>query len=186
MAAKQLTGDLTAAQHAAEMADYLEAGRARAIALGNRGPLRLTAEGALAPDILAAYREHGFYVFEHVIDDRELDELRAGIDEMIRRAPVSPGADVDASGRPPLGSDITRDSYLWARPLADPVGGTSANGGRHPAKMVEPEAPSGAPAFVIQNVVDTLLGDGKATTNALEGLKVVEIIERIYDHRPDF
>ena len=37
--------------------------------------------------------------------------------------------------------------------------------------------------FVIQNVVDTLLERGPITTNALEGLKVVEIIERIYQHR---
>jgi hypothetical protein len=33
---------------------------------------------------------------------------------------------------------------------------------------------------VIQNVIDTLKGRTSATTNALEGLKVVEIIERIY------
>jgi len=37
--------------------------------------------------------------------------------------------------------------------------------------------------FVIQNVVDTLTGHSTITTNALEGLKVVEIIERIYKHR---
>lgn len=34
--------------------------------------------------------------------------------------------------------------------------------------------------YVIENVVDTLKGKTSATTNALEGLKVVEIIERIY------
>jgi UDP-N-acetyl-2-amino-2-deoxyglucuronate dehydrogenase len=34
--------------------------------------------------------------------------------------------------------------------------------------------------YIFQNVVDTLEGDGMATTNALEGMKVVEIIERIY------
>ncbi len=34
--------------------------------------------------------------------------------------------------------------------------------------------------YVIENVVDTLKGRSSATTNALEGLKVVEIIERIY------
>lgn len=34
--------------------------------------------------------------------------------------------------------------------------------------------------YVIQNVVDTLRGKNIATTNALEGLKVVEIIENIY------
>jgi UDP-N-acetyl-2-amino-2-deoxyglucuronate dehydrogenase len=34
--------------------------------------------------------------------------------------------------------------------------------------------------FVIENVIDTLKGRTSATTNALEGLKVVDIIERIY------
>lgn len=34
--------------------------------------------------------------------------------------------------------------------------------------------------FVIQNVVDTISGHSTISTNALEGLKVVEIIERIY------
>lgn len=37
--------------------------------------------------------------------------------------------------------------------------------------------------FVIENVVDTLLSRNVATTNALEGLKVVEIIEKIYDKK---
>ncbi len=37
--------------------------------------------------------------------------------------------------------------------------------------------------YVIENVVDTLKGRTTATTNALEGLKVVEIIERIYQER---
>ena len=36
--------------------------------------------------------------------------------------------------------------------------------------------------YVIENVVDTLRGKTSATTNALEGMKVVEIIERMY-HR---
>jgi len=35
-------------------------------------------------------------------------------------------------------------------------------------------------SFIIENVVDTLRGRSTLTTNALEGLKVVEIIERIY------
>jgi UDP-N-acetyl-2-amino-2-deoxyglucuronate dehydrogenase len=37
--------------------------------------------------------------------------------------------------------------------------------------------------FVIENVIDTLKGRTSATTNALEGLKVVDIIERIYSLR---
>lgn len=35
--------------------------------------------------------------------------------------------------------------------------------------------------YVIQNVIETLQHKNSATTNALEGLKVVEIIERIYE-----
>jgi predicted dehydrogenase len=37
--------------------------------------------------------------------------------------------------------------------------------------------------YVIQNVVDTLKGRTTITTNALEGMKVVDIIERIYSYR---
>lgn len=38
---------------------------------------------------------------------------------------------------------------------------------------------------VIENVVNTIKGNNKITTNALEGLKVVDIIERIYSLRKD-
>ena len=37
--------------------------------------------------------------------------------------------------------------------------------------------------YIIENVVDTLRGNGSITTNALEGLKIVEIINKIYDKR---
>jgi hypothetical protein len=37
--------------------------------------------------------------------------------------------------------------------------------------------------FLIENVIDTLKGRNTVTTNALEGLKVVDIIERIYSFR---
>lgn len=37
--------------------------------------------------------------------------------------------------------------------------------------------------FIIQNVIDTIKGKSAITTNALEGLKVVEIIERIYSFK---
>lgn len=60
-----------------------------------------------------------------------------------------------------------------------------------------PELPESSPAndygaykgsaanhhFIIANVVDTLKTRTSATTNAMEGLKVVEIIERIYELR---
>jgi hypothetical protein len=37
--------------------------------------------------------------------------------------------------------------------------------------------------FVIENVVDSIKGRQTITTNALEGMKVVDIIERIYSYR---
>src|ERR1051326_2534096 len=40
--------------------------------------------------------------------------------------------------------------------------------------------------FLIENVIDTLQGKNTITTNALEGMKVVDMIERIYSlRRPD-
>ena len=39
--------------------------------------------------------------------------------------------------------------------------------------------------YIIENVVDVLKNRGSITTNALEGMKVVEIIERIYALRKD-
>jgi UDP-N-acetyl-2-amino-2-deoxyglucuronate dehydrogenase len=39
--------------------------------------------------------------------------------------------------------------------------------------------------FVIENVVDTIKGKNSITTNGLEGMKVVDIIERIYALRPE-
>ena len=39
--------------------------------------------------------------------------------------------------------------------------------------------------YIIENVVDVLKGRSKITTNALEGLKVVDIIERIYSLKKD-
>lgn len=37
--------------------------------------------------------------------------------------------------------------------------------------------------FVMENVIDTLKGKTNVSTNALEGMKVVDIIQRIYSHR---
>ena len=148
MSASAQHATLTVEDHAAAMADYVADGRRRALALGNRGPLVLDAGNRLHPDILAAYHEHGFYVFEGVIGDTELAELRAALDDALARAPVHPGADVDALGRTPLGTGFARPTYMWVAPLADPVGGTDRNGGRHPVPMDQPRPPADAPAQV--------------------------------------
>jgi hypothetical protein len=36
--------------------------------------------------------------------------------------------------------------------------------------------------YIYENIVEVINGEGKITTNALEGLKVVDIIERIYSN----
>jgi hypothetical protein len=142
--------------HQAAMADYLREGEARALALGNRGPIRFDSDGRLATDILDAYRRLGFYVFTGVLASEELEDLRSDVEDMWSRLPVSRGAEVDALGRPALGADRRAPTVQWARPLSDPLGGTDKANGRHPAKMFEPEPPAGAPPFVCQLVLGSL------------------------------
>ena len=139
----------TRAEHAAHMAAYLSAGEKRARGLANRGPVRFGPDGGLHPDILEAYWKHGFYVFEGVVGEAELDELRADADMMIGRAPVHPGADVDAEGRPALGRDYARDPYTLVKPLSDPWGGTDKLNGRHPHRMTQPQPDTEAPDYVV-------------------------------------
>ena len=142
----------TAAEHAASMAEYMRDGERRGRAIGNRGPVRFASGNVLADEILDAYWEHGFYVFENVIEAEELEELRAAMAEMLSRAPVAKGAEVDASGRPALGGEFKRPTFTWVKPLSDPVGGTELVGGRHPAKMVEPKPGKEAPKDVLHLV----------------------------------
>lgn len=139
----------TRAEHQARMAAYAAAGEARARAIGNKGPVRFDADGRLHPDIVAAYWRHGFYIFEGIVSPAELAELRQDAADMLERAPVRPGATVDAQGRPALGRDWARDPYTFIRPLSDPWGGTGEFNGRHPSKMTEALADASAPEHVV-------------------------------------
>ncbi|WP_339712844.1 phytanoyl-CoA dioxygenase family protein [uncultured Sneathiella sp.] len=141
---------MSAEEHAKTMADYIKAGEARAYALGNRGPIRFGPDGKLHHDILDAYQEHGFYVFENVVGSEELAELRADVEDVLQRAPVSPESDVDALGRPALGPEFGRYPYRFAKPLSDPLGGTTKNKGRHPVKMSNPTPSKDAPSWTIE------------------------------------
>lgn len=139
----------SAADHAAEMADYSREGVRLAKELGNRGPVRFKAGTQLADDILEAYWQHGFYVFENVIDAEELAELRNDMACALEQAPVGKGAEIDAQGKPALGIAFTKPTFTFIKPLSDPVGGTELVGGRHPAKMVEPRPHDDAPAEIV-------------------------------------
>ena len=168
MAQAQTT--LSASHHRVAMVDYMQEGRARAFALGNRGPIRYGAGGSIHDDILDAYWRHGFYVFEGVIGASELEDLRNDVEEVLDRAPVEPRGTVDRHGRPAIGLEFERPSFSWSRPLSDPVGGTARNGGRHPVKMDEPVPDQGTPSIFI----DLLIGNLQLFDSAL----------RLYGH-PD-
>jgi len=152
MAVLEMDKPLKAEDHAQSMVDYIRMGTEQAYAIGNRGPIRMDANGKLEKDILDAYWEHGFYVFEDVVGTEELEELRAEVEWMLDRAPTDPKGATDAKGRQAFGQQFTRPCYRYARPLSDPLGGTSRNKGRHPAKMHEAKPAAGAPTWTVQNL----------------------------------
>lgn len=140
----------------AAMAAYREAGEARALALGNRGPIRYNPDGSLHQEIVDSYWRHGFYIFEGVIGPEELADVEQDVSAIIDRAPTEPRGEHDRHGRPALAADGKGGSLALVRPLSDPIGGTSRNNGRHPAKMFEPPVPEGAPEYVLQVVGGSL------------------------------
>lgn len=140
----------------AAMQAYMREGEKRALALGNRGPIRFTADGGLHPEILEAYWRCGFYIFEGVLGPDELADIERDLHAILGRLPVAKGAPVDAKGRPALAADCQGPNLLWAAPLGDPFGGTSLANGRHPVKMFEPKAAEGAPKEVVYLILGSL------------------------------
>jgi ectoine hydroxylase-related dioxygenase (phytanoyl-CoA dioxygenase family) len=140
----------------AAMRVYCQEGEARAYALGNRGPIRFTADGKLHPEILDAYWRCGFYVFEGVLKADELADIEADFLAIRDRLPTERGSPVDAQGRPALSADRAAPNLVWVRPLSDPIGGTSAAYGRHPVKMFEPTPAADAPEQIVQLVLGSL------------------------------
>lgn len=131
------------------MRDYLQAGEKKAYELGNRGPVRRDASGAIHPDILEAYWRCGFYVFEDVLGADELADIEADLKNILDRLPSKQGSPVDAKGRPALTVDCEAPTLFWSKPLADPMGGTELAYGRHPVKMNEPAPAADAPDEIV-------------------------------------
>jgi ectoine hydroxylase-related dioxygenase (phytanoyl-CoA dioxygenase family) len=153
------TQPLTAEQHARAMQAYIDDGVRRAMALGNRGPIRLDGDGKLAEDILNDYREHGFYVFTNVVSAEELAELRRDVEQVLAVAPNGPDDPEqgrEAHGDPAHGLCFQRPSYRFAKPLSDPLGGTSENKGRHPVKMEGPLPADEAPEWTVERLIGNL------------------------------
>ena len=142
--------------HEAAMQAYLREGEAQAMALGNRGPIRLDADGSLHPDILETFSRYGFYIFEHVLGASELADIEADLHDILERLPVEKGSPVDARGRPALGVGRKAPTLFWSRPLGDPFGGTSQANNRHPVKMTEPTPSADAPAEVVYLILGSL------------------------------
>ena len=138
------------------MQAYLRDGEERAMALGNRGPIRYADDGALHPDILEAYWRCGFYVFEGVLGDAELADIEADLKDILDRLPAGKDEPLDAKGRPALGADNEAPTLFWSKPLGDPFGGTALANGRHPVKMTEPKAAEGAPDEIVYLILGSL------------------------------
>lgn len=154
-----MTGAASKADYGAEeaaMQTYLRDGERRALALGNRGPVRYTADGQLHPDILEQYWRCGFYIFEGVLKSEELADIEADVQDILSRLPKEKGAKVDAQGRPALGVDRAAPTLFWSKPLGDPFGGTDLANGRHPVKMTEPVAAADAPKDIVYLILGSL------------------------------
>jgi ectoine hydroxylase-related dioxygenase (phytanoyl-CoA dioxygenase family) len=128
--------------------DYFRQGDARARNLANRGPIRLTRQGKLAPEILDSYQKHGFYILEHVFDDSELADIKAEFEGIVERLPTSPDSSIDKHGRPALGLGLPQTPFHWSKPLGDPFGGTDGME-RAPVKMTEGTPAADQPRQVV-------------------------------------
>ena len=104
---------LSSAAHADAMREYAIERQQAATRLRARGPLDLDTDGRLAPEILRAYRTHGFYVFENVVTPGEISQLRRAVNDVIDRAPARPKSELDMQGRPAIGRDHAMSRSCW-------------------------------------------------------------------------
>ena len=121
-----------------EMQNYLKAGEERALNLDNRGPIKFNEDGSLNKEILDSYSKNGFYIFEKVFSDDELNDWEEDYLNILDRFPVSRTSKIDKKGRPAIAINCKANILYWSKPLADPFGGTDLANGRHPVKMIEP------------------------------------------------
>ena len=133
------------------MVDFAQAEQ-EALALGNRGPLKVDADGRVDQAILDAYWRVGFYVFEGVLEAAEVAVLQREFAELTARAPTSSQSEIDAAGRPAFGDEGQRKLFRFAKPLTDPYGATDTTNGRYQVRMREPKRPADAPPEVLLQI----------------------------------
>lgn len=136
--------------------EYLLDGEKRALELENRGPINFNSDGSLSQDIRDAYSKFGFYIFENVIDEAELNDIEKDLDSLRSNFPTGPETSVDSSGNPAMNSTSKALTIVWSKPLGDPLGGTELANGRHQVKMFEPKPSSDAPEAVPLILLGTL------------------------------
>ena len=130
------------------MESYLIEGEKKALELNNRGPIMFDSNGSLCSDIRKAYSDNGFYIFENVINPKELKDIKDDLENLRANFPTGPESNLDISGNPAFNSDSKSLTLVWSKPLGDPLGGTELANGRHQVKLFEPEAASDAPQAV--------------------------------------
>ncbi|HIK79378.1 MAG TPA: phytanoyl-CoA dioxygenase, partial [Porticoccaceae bacterium] len=128
--------------------DYLIEGERKAYLLHNRGAIRFDEKGDLARDILDAYSKYGFYIFEGVLAEEELDDIKNDLQAIRESYPSEPNGKHTKDGKPALGADCLAPNLVWSKPLGDPLGGTELANGRHQVKLFEPKASELAPKHV--------------------------------------
>ena len=141
--------NISASEHSKQMAGYIKEGIKRAECLNNRGPARFDGNGNIHSNILNSYWEHGFYVFTNVLRPEELNLLRLEVDRLLREAPNEPTDSVQGLPAASI-PGLKTPPYRFAKPLSDPLGGTSKNKGRHPVQMLNPIPAKSAPKFTIE------------------------------------
>lgn len=135
-------------ENAKAVEEYLLEGEKRALALGNRGPIVFDDKGQLSTEIREEYSKNGFYIFENVIDSKELEDIEEDLDRLRANFPTGPESNLDSRGNPAFNADSKSLTLVWSKPLGDPLGGTELANGRHQVKLFEPEAANNAPQAV--------------------------------------
>ena len=130
------------------MKAYLVNGEKNALALGNRGPIAFDENGDLSSTIKEAYSKNGFYIFESVLNNEEVEDIKEDLENLRQQFPTGPESTLNAKGEPAMNAESKSLTLVWSKPLGDPLGGTELANGRHQIKMFEPEAKEDAPLAV--------------------------------------
>ena len=75
----------------------------------------------MAEDILTAYSKYGFYIFEGVLAQEELQDIEKDLDSIRESYPSEPNGKLTKDGKPALGADCLGPNLVWSKPLGDPL-----------------------------------------------------------------